>query len=238
MKASSRQRGGRVTIHVIFALLVLGGANAALAGTPETVISVPGMKQYTDVSFGFSFWYPSTWTVTEGTYDKDRHPYSGGTVIKSLVVTPPEGSTLDPIHLREFVSSDKDVIDSSYAGPIDDPPLYSSKYSFDGKRHLWMTESKGTRSSEWSAPEAADISENSMGGLHLFSGTARFGADTIIPLSAKKFVIADNDNAGASQKPLAATIVALDPAVADPVSNGEQIKTIRAEAVSYGAAPK
>lgn len=223
---------------IVIALLFLGRASAASAGAPETAISVPGMQQYTDVSFGFSFWYPSTWTVTEGTYDKDRHPYSGGTVIKSLVVTPPAATYFDPIHLREFVSSDRDVIDSSNAGPVDDPPLYSAKYYFDNKRHLWMTESKGTRSSKWSSPEAADISENSMGGLHLFSGTARFGADTIIPLSAKKFVIADNDNAGASQKHLAATIVALDPAVADPVSKDEQTKTIRAEAVSYGAAPK
>jgi hypothetical protein len=220
----------------IVALLFLGGS-AASAGTPQTAISVPGMAQYTDVSFGFSFWYPATWTVKEEIYDNASSPYSGGSVVKSLAVSPPETERLDPIHLREFVSSDKDVIDSSQRAPSEEAP-YSIRYFFDEEQHLWMAETKMEPADKWSLPKAADISDNTMGGLHLFSGTARFGADTIIPLSAKEFVIADNANAGDDQARLAATIVALDPAVADPVSKDEQVDTIRAEGVLFGVIGK
>jgi hypothetical protein len=196
------------------------------------------MSQYTDASFGFSFWYPASWTVKEETYDDPSHPYSGGSVIKSLIIAPPGAASGEPIHLREFVSSETEVIDSSQRAPSEEAP-YLIRYYFDKEQHLWMTETKMQPADKWSSPKAADISDNTMGGLHLFAGTARFAADTIIPLSAKNFVIAEFGNGdGGGQAPLAATIVALSPAVATPVSKDEQIKAIRAEGVAYGVAEK
>src|SRR5207249_4243365 len=36
--------------------------NQAIGGSP---IAVPGMSMYTDHDFGFTFWYPTVWTIIE-----------------------------------------------------------------------------------------------------------------------------------------------------------------------------
>ena len=81
---------------------------------------------------------------------------------------------------------------------------------------------------------ATNVSTNSMGGLHILNGNARFGDDVIVPLSASNFLIVRNMSAGTNKVfYLANTIVALDPAVATPLSLSHQIDAIRAEKNEY-----
>jgi len=40
--------------------------NKTSVQTSAQSISVPGMSEYTDSNFGFSFWYPSSWSVKTG----------------------------------------------------------------------------------------------------------------------------------------------------------------------------
>lgn len=187
--------------------LLLGAVAAASAGAPETAMTVPRMYHYIDASFGFSFWYPATWTMKEEVYDNAHSPYAGGTVIKSWVVSPPITSPapapalydeqLDSIHIREFVST--------------------------------------------KAEPSANIVGKTMGGLNEFAAPApNAHGYTMVPLSAKYLVIVEYNNGDISniQIHLANTIVATDPAAGAPVSRDEQMRTVRAERVLYGAVGK
>ena len=96
-------------------------------------------------------------------------------------------------------------------------------------------EQHGTQS-----PVPANVSTNTMGGLHMLNGNVRFGLSTVIPLSARHFLIVGAAPGGFGggehniQDYLAATIVATDPAVATPVSTTQQTIIIQAEATKYG----
>ena len=83
-------------------------------------------------------------------------------------------------------------------------------------------------------PEPADISLNTMGGLHMFHGGTRFGS-TVIPLSARNFLYIYSSSQGEynPEQPLANTILATDISVATPMSAAEQIKIIQAEKDAY-----
>src|SRR5688572_32727178 len=48
----------------VVALGMLGCAAEPTSKLPGPQISVSGMTRYEDAEFGFSFWYPSAWTVT------------------------------------------------------------------------------------------------------------------------------------------------------------------------------
>ena len=52
--------------------------------TSTSNISVAGMQKYTDSNFGFSFWYPSSWTVQQ--VSPKFNPFSGGTVNQVITV--------------------------------------------------------------------------------------------------------------------------------------------------------
>ncbi len=202
-----------------------------------TVLGVAGMKQYTDTNFGFSFWYPATWRIKEGPTAADMsRVYEGGTFSKTITVTPQSsdgGVFGDGISIIEFTSSGKSITDNSNCGPAEGCPV-SVRYYFDSTSHAWMKYSAlyggGSRT------DVADISNNSMGGLHIFHGNARFGDNVIVPLSAKNFLVVQNTSTGTNRiEHLANTIVALNPAVATPVNIGEQNKQITIEGVLYGA---
>lgn len=85
-------------------------------------------------------------------------------------------------------------------------------------------------------PKPADVSLNTMGGLHIFS-TEQKGNASIIPLSAKHFLQVgeySGQNPGSGiHLPLVKTIVAIDPSVATPVSAAEQVQLIQAERRAY-----
>ena len=201
-------------------------------------ISVPGMSTYIDSDFGFSFWYPSGWTVTAVPASSHQtYAYPGGTVTNQLTVR----SNVNPndvIVIEEFTSPTRTITipggDGGCPGGI--CPL-TVRYYFDADAHTWMQQypDGSGANPHYIAPgttQAADVSVNNMGGLHMFytgSGTA-----TIVPLSARNFlVVTAHGVVGVPQDPLVKTILATDPAVATPVSAAEQVNMIQAEKDAY-----
>jgi hypothetical protein len=208
------------------------GQGNTTSGSTPTPIAVAGMQQYTDTTLGFSFWYPSSWSVIANPPLQYAPVLSGGTVVKTIVVGLANSPT-DGITISDFVSSGRSITDDTNPGPAGDT-AHVIRYYFDVTSHTWMMEDYPTSTSQTGTVTVADISANSMGGLHVLRGNARFGNDVILPLSANHFVVVSGTSPGGIQETyLANTVVAADPSVATPVSNAQQIQTIQAEMSAY-----
>ena len=198
---------------------------------PPKTVSVSGMQQYTDSNFGFSFWYPSNWTIQQPS-SSQYIAISGGTINRTIVI----GPTNDPsnsIAIQQFASSGMGITDSSAAGPAGNGSL-SLTYFFNPSIHTWMMQD--TDGENNTTTVAANVSTNTMGGLHILRGNARFGDDYIIPLSAEHFLVVSSVGAGTIQEAwLAKTITAADPSIATPVSAAAQAKIIHTEGLLYHA---
>ncbi len=224
----------------------VGQATQMLSANPQGVssgksddgaISVSGMTKYTDSDFGFSFWYPSGWSVSSQSIDVTM--FGGGTVSKQLVITGGKGK----ITLYEHASPARSI-ELSGGSCVNCPP---ETYYFDASQHVWMLKypqgnlggnpmATQAQIDATKIPKPADISSNTMGGLHIFStATGRLTGAHIIPLSAHNFVYvsSDTEDYGAYAYSLVNTILATDPSVATPVSVAEQIKVIQAEKDAY-----
>lgn len=208
---------------------------------PTTKISVVGMKQYTDSNFGFSFWYPSSWTVQNGSM---QDTYVGGTVQKTLVVSPDSNTSRgDAIVINEFNSPTREItIARDLCSPMSGSSVAAHRYYFDTNAHTWMVETPAYSgqsekdASTYNVPastKAANVSNNTMGGLHMLGAGC---SGYVIPLSAKNFVVYSfsSRNVGPYYGNIANTITATDPSVATPVSTNEQIKTITTVGLTLG----
>jgi hypothetical protein len=184
------------------------------APAPEP-ISVPGMSEYTDASFGFSLWYPSKYQITQA--PDLNNTITGATVIKKLQMN--DGGTT----MYEVTSPDLTVTDNS-------AKYGNETYFFSPATHEWMTVGHNS-----STATAANVSVNTMGGLHIFSGAGGpLSYSVIIPLSAQHFLVIQNNTTNQTGiSSLTKTVLALDPTVATPVSTAGQIQTITAEAQAY-----
>ena len=190
-------------------------------------VSVLGMTKYTDSDFGFSFWYPSAWQISSVAVNP--YPLSEGTTLKHLLLT---GGTA-PIHILEFTSPTRTISIGGgacgFCAPI--------KFYFDADAHTWMKQypQPDTEQGQSNIPQPADVSNNTMGGLHIFHGLSQRFGDSTVPLSARNFVFVYAESQGENniELPLVNTIVALDPSVATPVSAAQQTQTIQAEANAY-----
>jgi len=187
--------------------------------------------QYIDSNLGFSFWYPASWHAVE-VHVANSAKYPGGIVTKQLNIMNGDRT----ITVEEFSSPSFSITDSTGVGAC--PVCNTVKYYFDLKQHMWMVSyPQGTNTISSVSPMPAKVSNNTMGGLHMFPGSQRFGANVIIPLSAQNFVIVSVDGAIATEsadaQAFARTIVATDPTVATPVSVTEQEKDIKAEEAAY-----
>jgi hypothetical protein len=214
---------------------ISGGAQKGM-NTDSAVSTIPaqsnvsGMSQYIDSSFGFSFWYPSNWVVQISSPQNQYISISGATLVKSVMVGPANDLS-NSILIQEFTSPNFSITDNSDCGPADGCSA-SLTYRFDSSVHSWLKQS--TQYGGSMSTIALNTFTNTMGGLHLLNGNARFGDDYIIPLSANNFLVVSSVQAGTIPEGfLAKTIVALDPSVATPVSQEEQIQTIQAEMSSY-----
>lgn len=217
----------------------------------DTEISVEGMKKFTDEDFGFSFWYPSGWTIVNMS-EKGRGMFAGSTdrsgnlMVGRIYVRAPDVEIyIDKIHSDErtyYVNPGA----CGYCGPV--------TYFFDPTLHLWMKQypmglngapdATPDQIEASKIPQPADISRNTMGGLHMFRTEQKESA-VIVPLSARNFLYirdetytqlcggscASNVKGGAGF--LANTIVATDPSVAVPLGKTEQKAVIEAEKAAY-----
>ena len=198
------------------------------AGNPtvgnNNKIAVAGMKQYTDSNFGFSFWYPSSWTVQNGSI---QDTYIGGAVQKTLVVAP-SGSNVprgDAITINEFYSPTREItIAKDLCSPMSGSSVAQHRFYFDTNLHTWMvdvpaymgqSERDGSTYNVPASTKAADVSQNTMGGLHMLGAGC---SGYVIPLSAQNFLVYTyySRNVGSSYGNIAKTILATDSSVATP----------------------
>ena len=200
------------TNAIVLASFYLSPSGSITIGTESA--SVPGMNKYIDTDFGFSFWYPSAWIVSAQS--------------STIVIQEQSGQYPRKITIAKAYRSDG-ILDASGACGS----CVSVKYYFDAAKRAWMRiydpVGNGGTTSE------ADVSKNTMGGLHIFADCSRFGG-SVIPLTAKNFLLINGDNGGSGyyfDLPLSRTVLAADPDVATPISADEQIKTIQAEADAY-----
>src|SRR5262245_48396323 len=210
---------------------------ALVAGTASQEISIPGMTRYEDAEFGFSFWYPSAWTITiqpvsncaqrprASTCPGDPGWLQGGTIVKQVLVGNPQSGVV----IQEFRSSSSGITElgaTDSASPVGEDVTYF----FDPATRTWMqTISKSQVREETPLPVTlpADVSQKTIGGLALLRGARRFGANSIVPLNASRFLVVETaELGGLDQRYLAKTIVATDPSAATRESAAVQEKAI------------
>lgn len=178
-------------------------------------IHVAGMTQYSDSSFGFSFWYPTSWTVTP-TNDAVSI-YYGKTLQKSFSIS----NGIHSITISEYVSPSgiQDV-----CGKCDDR-IYFDQVSNSWKDFTGWTIEEGLSGAH---TDPADVSVTTIGGLPLMW-------NSVAALDASHFVVADAGNAANDPTNLLLqTITSLNP-TAVPKSTAEQQRVIQAEANAMGA---
>ncbi len=173
--------------------------------------SVAGMSEYTDSNFGFSFWYPSGWAVATVPSASQN----------GLKLVDSSGN------LKMFIDEEP-VTNGSIPSEYCNAGAFGENYYFDQNSGSWMDSGKNFDGTTFSGP--ADVSHNTMGGLHMFTFFCSNPQDVAIPLSASKYV---EVHGGSNDVQLANTILATNPAVAIPVSTSQQFATIEAEAQSY-----
>ncbi len=222
---------------IIILLLIIGGAyiyeaQVAKVSAPtvdstsvatSTATSTQSALTYADQDFGFSFSYPNDWQVTKAAPSQDTDGnISVGKVLATLLVGEKDaaGNAKPEISIQEVQSPSMTITDNF--GTASNPT-----YFFNPSSHTWMTVQNDP-----AATTTADISVNTMGGLHMFGTKANTYYAYIIPLSAQNFLVVNNiDDVDSTY--LDKTILALDPAVATPVSSDEQAQTIQNEIASY-----
>jgi hypothetical protein len=239
------------------ATLQTATSTTAITTTSQTptqnpvAVSVHGMSKYTDSSFGFSFWYPISGSVS---ITPDSFYSSHGTTVSgwSTYMYGPNTSIVKSIEAPEFTidevySPNMSILDAVDAGPFGSD---TDKYFFNPSLHTWMEQTDGGPRGGPGGTGPADTSNNTMGGLHILYGYTRFAIKVIIPLSAQHFLAIyskcndasdylcnENDTSVQSAinkfKTSIQTIVATDPLVATPVSAAQQTATIQAEAAAY-----
>ena len=194
----------------------------------DSPVSVSGMSKYTDPDFGFSFWYPSGWTVTKKDMSNVPDYSNGEHFVTSLIIAPPghDPKIFGPnITLTEVNSPARTIISTGH--------FSSNVFRFDINTHTWMEDRNSYDYGSATTTKTADVSNNTMGGLHLFLGFNE--PELIVPLSAQHFLSIGASGAAPTidGMPFVKTIVATDPSVATPVSAAEQIKVIQAEKDAY-----
>jgi hypothetical protein len=214
------------------------GNNSTSSQTTETL--VPAMSRYTDSDFGFSFYYPTSWMVQQATTSNPDF-YAGGSIKKTINISGNDDGVQSLVEIDEYYSDERTITvpeDMCPAGNTSNPCPAQRLY-FDANTHTWMIAyPDGDSDGVYGTKVAADVSTNTMGGLHLIHHFARFDSLGIIPLSAEKFLVVSSAEGGILDQFLPQTIAATDPSVATPVSTGQQQETVYKEALQYGAAGK
>jgi len=81
-----------------FPSTTLGAATITVTGSNQSSVSVPGMSEYTDASFGFSFWYPSGWQITTSA--------EAGSLVKSILVKDGGGKNIMTLNESQTTNLD------------------------------------------------------------------------------------------------------------------------------------
>ncbi len=209
---------------------VASGTSTDQQNQTSTIASTSSAKQYTDADFGFSFWYPSDWQVSEISPSTDTDSnIQTGKVMSILVLGEKDtkGNTKPEIYIQKVHSSSMIITDTFGISP-------NQTYFFNSKTHTWMTSGYDSNG-KLSASTTANVSVNTMGGLHIFGSSGQdstYGRGEIVPLSADNFVVVNNIGVFDANF-LTNTILATDPSVATPISFDGQNKIVQQELNSF-----
>jgi hypothetical protein len=214
---------------------------AVLGASAQSQVSVPGMSKYTDSEFGFSFWYPTSWKITERAVTDPTSSgwFQGGTIVKELDLANPKASDDDPpgVIIQEFSSSTNSITELGHTESAS-PVGADQRYFFDSRTHTWMVDILSSAVDD-GPPRTlpADVSNNTMGGLHIFDGAARHAANCIVALSPTKFLVLSTMDVGGDflHRYLAKTVVAAGSEATKEIDVQEQASAIHKEGVLFGA---
>jgi hypothetical protein len=202
------------------------------------------MSQYTDTNFGFSFWYPTAWKLTDGPVADPTDPtgpgwFSDATIVKELHIRNPARLERDQpsgVVLRALLAPAglTELGQSMSASPVG----LDVRYFFDNGTHRWMYARLSEAPS--GAPPATfplEIKRRTMGGLPLFGGAVRHGGEVIVPLDESHFLAISTLDVGGDDihTYLAATLVATNLDSGKRVNSQLQAETIHREAVKLRA---
>ncbi|HTR19124.1 MAG TPA: hypothetical protein VMH91_04090 [Candidatus Paceibacterota bacterium] len=180
-----------------------------------------GMTEYTDPTYGFSFWYPSALTVTASTTN-DSTAFPGGTEVERLQVGTPGGTYVAVVTSPQSTITDEP---NGHASPI-----AQTKYFYDASSGTWMRAYPEGSPAGNGATTTADVSQTTVGGLPMLHTGARFDT-TIVPLSTTEFLVIADGGGSAFTSELVATVAAAGASV-DASTLGAALQT---EANAYSA---
>jgi len=193
-------------------------STSATSTTPDTY----GMSEYTDPTYGFTFWYPSALTVTASTTN-DSTSFPGGTEVERLQVGPLGGAYVAIVTSPQSTITDEP---NGHASPIN-----QTKYFYDTSSAQWMLAyPEGSPTGGSGATTTADVSKMTIGNLPMLPSGARFDT-TIIPLSTTEFFVVA-DGGGSSFTSQLAQTVALTGATIDPSALSS---ALQAESTAYAS---
>jgi hypothetical protein len=223
----------------VAALAVAMGGRCAHAQS-----EVPAMSKYVDRAFGFSFWYPTAWTVKDEpvTDPTESGWFQGGKIVRELRLSNPRFNEefiddTPPGVVVEEISAPGGFLIELGASKSASPVGMDQKYFFDAKTHTWMdTWLSEAPSGEPPGTYPLNVAKRAMGGLPIFYGAGRGGAEVVAPLNPTHFVVVrtmDAEGGGQNHLYLAETIAAIGAGSARP--GAAQTDAIRREAVKLGA---
>ena len=192
------------------------GAFACAGPFAQTRAVVPGMSRFTDTEFGFSFWYPAAWKVVDQPVaDPTRNGwFPDAKIVKELAIRNPAAwdneDQLPGVMIQELLAPRglTELGRSKSASPVG----VDQKIFFDSGTRRWMFETL-TESPDGTPPATSptEITRRTIGGLPIFWGATRGGAEVIVPLDGFHFLaissLVDPGNYD-SHTYLAATVVA------------------------------
>jgi hypothetical protein len=211
---------GRLVATVIVAIAVAAPAVVARAADlplPPTVSH--RMRQYVDVNYHFSFWYPAALPITVAAANDDAR-FPGGVTVETVQVAAGDISLY--------------VVNSPQSTITDEPnghaaPIPQTKYFYDASSQRWMVAyPEGTDGGGSGAPAPADVSKTTVGGQPILPSDARFDT-TIIPLSTTQFVVVQDGGGSAFTNELARTVAA----PGAHVDAAALVDALRAESMAY-----
>ena len=110
-------------------LSTMNNASSTPTTTATSTVQTYGMSEYTDSTYGFTFWYPSADTVTASSTN-DSKSFPGGTEVERLQVGAAGGTYV------AVVTSPNSTITDEPNGHAS--PIAQTKFFYDASSGQWM----------------------------------------------------------------------------------------------------
>lgn len=213
-----------IVIIVVIAALVYVARNSSPPAAPSAqATSTPqtyGMSEYTDPTYGFTFWYPASLQIVASSTNSTT-TFPGGTDVERLDVGEQGGVYLSLVQSASSTITDEP---NGHAAPI-----AQTKYFYNVASTTWMVAyPEGSQTGTGGATTTADVSKTTIAGLPMLPSGARFDT-TIIPLSTTEFLVVQDGGGSSFTDELAQTVAPAGASV-DPSTLSS---ALQAEAAAY-----